>query len=184
MANKDQWTAIQSGLASQVAKLAGTYANTHGGSWDHAFEQLMNVVQTQISSTAATTPGSVAVNKSFADSLGAVAAAKFNLPQIAGRNAGVQATSQQATENAGGLPSLQGQAAGTKSTAQQATENAGGLPSMQGAAEEAKARAGGAAAAGLTRAAQEENTPRALDPTQRLVTPAVGSLTGGGAAAA
>src|SRR5216683_3094615 len=114
-ANKDQWTALQSGLASQVSKLAGSYTNTHGGpyttaqqNWEHNFQQLMNVVNNQIMSTGSTTPGNVAINKAFADSLGAVAAHKFNLPQLTGMNAGVQATTQQTTENTLGLPQAKG----------------------------------------------------------------------------
>lgn len=146
-ADKSSWGAITSGLASQVAKLAGTYANTHGGSFEANYERLMNVVTNQVMSTASTTPGAVATNKAFADTLEQVAAHKFNLPQLVGQNKAIQ------------------------DTAQTQTGNALGLPQAQGAAALGKAQGGGAAAAALTTAATESQIPRVMTPEQGIKYP-------------
>lgn len=110
-AQPQTWAVIQDKLYKQSALLAGAMANAYGGDSHDYFTSTLDRLQGQLSSIG--TPAAVAMNKSFADRIGAGATQKFGTPTIAGQNAGTQATAQQQTENAQGLPALKGQAEST-----------------------------------------------------------------------
>src|SRR5216684_2646350 len=197
MTNPQLWNALQDKLTKQAALVAGAYANAYGGD---PHDHMTNVLNRMTGELAAVgTPAAVKMNESIAVAAGLKVAGGLGVPQMAGQQAGVIATSQQNTENtlglpqakgsaAGvtattqqntentmGLPSAQGIAAGTRAVTQQNAENTMGLPGAQGQAALGKALGGGAAAAGATRSAEEQVTPRALDVTQQLVVPPPGS---------